>query len=257
MPSSNVVWDIDGPLGIVTFARPDARNALTWEMYDALVEVCDLVDASPVRVLIIRGSGGAFSSGTDIEQFGTVRTGDDGLAYERRLGAVIDRLERVTKPTIASVEGAAVGGGCAIAVACDLRVCAESARFGVPVSRTLGNCLSLENCARLADLVGVGRVVDLLLTGRLVSADEALAWGLASRVVPTDRLDEQTRVLARELATRASSTIGATKAILRRLGAHRRQGAGAADDLIAACYASREFREGVVAFAEKRKPDFT
>ena len=87
-------------------------------------------------------------------------------------------------PTIASIEGVAVGGGCAIAVACDLRVCADTAAFGVPVARTLGNCLSLENTARLADLIGPGRVADLLLTGRLVKADEALAWGLATSVVP-------------------------------------------------------------------------
>ena len=154
MPSSNVAWDIDGPVGTLTLARPQARNALTWEMYDAIVETCELVDATSVRVLIIRGSGGAFSAGTDIAQFGDLLTGDDGLAYERRIGAVVERLAGVRVPTIASVDGVAVGGGCAIAVACDLRICSDSAAFGVPVARTLGNCLSLENTARLADLVG-------------------------------------------------------------------------------------------------------
>ena len=127
-------------------------------MYDAIVEACDLADASPVRVLIVRGSGGAFSSGTDIAQFSAVRTGQDGVAYEQRIGAVIDRVERLRMPTIAAVEGVAVGGGCALAVACDFRVCADTAAFGVPVARTLGNCLSMDNCARLADLVGPARV---------------------------------------------------------------------------------------------------
>jgi enoyl-CoA hydratase/carnithine racemase len=225
-------------------------------MYDAIVEACDLVDASAVRALIVRGSGGAFSSGTDISQFTDLRTGADGVAYERRIGAVVDRLERVRVPTIASIDGVAVGGGCAIAVACDLRVCADTAAFGVPVARTLGNCLSIENLGRLVDLVGQGRVVDLLMTGRLVKAEEALAWGLATRVVPAAELEATTAALAADLAARAASTLTATKTMLRRLREHRRPPAGSADDLVTACYASAEFREGVAAFAEKRPPRF-
>ncbi len=256
MPSSNVVWDIDGPLGTLTFARPEAKNAMTWDMYDAVVDACDLVDASDVRVLIIRGSAGAFSAGTDISQFAGLTTGEAGVAYERRIGAVIDRLERVTKVTIAAIDGPAVGGGCAMAVACDLRVCSDTARFGVPVARTLGNCLSVENLARLVDLIGPGRAADMMLTGRLVSADEALEWGLATRVAPVGELDADTRSLAADLATRASSTVTATKAMLRRLREHRRPSAGASDDLIAACYASADFREGVAAFAARRRPVF-
>jgi len=252
-----VAWDIDGPVGTLTLARPHARNALTWDMYDAVVEACDLADASSVRVLIVRGSGGAFSAGTDISQFAGLASGDDGVAYERRIGAVLDRVEQVRVPTIASIEGAAVGGGCALAVACDLRICADTAVFGVPVARTLGNCLSIENLARLVDLVGAGRVADLMMTGRLVKAEEALAWGLASRVVPVADLEATTRNVAAELSSRAASTLTATKQMLRRLREHRRPAAGAGDDLIAACYASAEFREGVAAFAEKRAPRFT
>lgn len=229
---------------------------MTWDMYDAIVEACDLVDASDVRVLIIRGSGGAFSAGTDIAQFAGLTTGAAGVAYEQRIGAVIDRLERVTKVTIASIDGPAVGGGCAIAVACDLRLCADTAKFGVPVARTLGNCLSVENLARLVDLIGAGRAADMMATGRLVSADQALEWGLATRVSPVGEIDADTAALASELATRAVSTITATKAMLRRLREHRRPPAGSCDDLIAACYASPEFREGVAAFAERRKPRF-
>ena len=225
-------------------------------MYDAIVEACDLVDASPARALIVRGSGGAFSSGTDIAQFADLATGAAGLAYERRIGAVIDRLERVRVPTVAAIDGVAVGGGCALAVACDLRVCADTAAFGVPVARTLGNCLSIENLSRLVDLVGAGRAADLLFTGRLVKAPEALTWGLASRVVPAADLDATARSIADDLAQRAASTLGATKTMLRRLREHRRPPPGSADDLVAACYASAEFREGVAAFAEKRPPRF-
>ena len=257
MPSSNVVWDIAGPLATLTFARPEAKNALTWDMYDALVTACDAVEAAAARVLIIRGSDGAFSAGTDIAQFAGLTTGEAGVAYERRIEAVIDRLERVTKITIASVAGPAVGGGCAIAVACDLRMCAETAKFGVPVARTLGNCLSVENLARLADLIGLGRATEVMLTGRLVSADQALEWGLATRVSPVGELEADTIALAHDLATRAPSTVVATKQMLRRLREYRRPPAGACDDLIAACYASAEFREGVAAFAGKRTPVFS
>lgn len=257
MPSSNVVLDIDGPVATVTLRRTAARNALTWEMYDALVEACEAVATTGARVLILRGSGGAFSAGTDITQFDAVRTGADGIAYERRIGAVVDRLEAVEIPTIASVDGPAVGGGCALAIACDLRIAAHTATFGVPVARTLGNCLSVENLARLVDLIGAGRTTELLATGRLVSADQALEWGLVTRVVPPGELDTETLALALDLSRRAASTLRTTKAMLRRLRAARRPPAGACDDLVEACYASDEFREGVAAFAAKRRPAFS
>jgi len=193
MPSSNLAWDINGSVGVVTFNRPEARNALTWDMYDALVAACDAAEtADGVRVLIIRGAGGAFAAGTDISQFGEFANGDAGVAYERRLDAVIDRIERVALPTIAEVDGAAVGGGCAIAMACDFRLCSDRARFGVPVSRTLGNCLSIANTARMVDLIGVAATRDLLLSGRLMDAIEAHQCGLATLVLPPDELERET-----------------------------------------------------------------
>jgi enoyl-CoA hydratase/carnithine racemase len=257
MPSSNVAWDMSESIGTLTFNRPHARNALTWDMYDALAEACDRVDADPsLRVLIIRGEGGAFAAGTDIGQFADFTGGADGVAYEQRLDGLIDRLEGLRIPTVAEVDGAAVGGGCLIALACDLRVCSDRARFGVPVARTLGNCLSMANTARLVDLVGTARVRDLVLTGRLVDSGEALALGLATRVVPVASLGLEVRALAGELAARASSTVTATKALLRRLRDFRRPPPGSADDIIAACYASDDFREGVTAFREGRTPTF-
>jgi enoyl-CoA hydratase len=254
MPSSNFVWDIEGSIGTLTFNRPQARNALTWDMYEALVDTCELVDTREIRVLVIRGAGGAFAAGTDITQFGDFRTGDDGVAYERRLDTVIDRLEAVNKITVAAVDGPAVGGGCAIALACDLRICSERARFGVPVARTLGNCLSAANLARLVDVIGSARALDMLLTARLIDADEALGLGLATRVVPAASLDAEIGQLAAELSHRAASTVTATKAVLRRLREERRP--APADDIVAACYASVEFREGVAAFLEGRKPSW-
>lgn len=256
MPSSNVAWDINGSVAVVTLNRPEARNALTWDMYDALIEACDAAEANPgVRVLIIRGSGGAFAAGTDISQFRDF-DGDAGVAYERRLDAVIDRIERVPLVTIAEVDGAAAGGGCAIAMACDLRVVSERAKFGVPVSRTLGNCLSMANTARMVDLIGPAATRDLLLTGRMLDAREAQAAGLANVVVPAAELEREACKIAGELAQRARSTIVATKAMLSRLRDHRRPPAGVADDIIRACYGSSEFKEGVTAFLAGRKPNF-
>ena len=257
MPSSNVAWDINESVAVVTLNRPEARNALTWDMYDALVEACDAAEANPdVRVLIIRGSGGAFAAGTDISQFREFDSGDDGIAYERRLDAVIDRIERLPLATIAEIDGAAAGGGCAIAMACDLRICSERARFGVPVSRTLGNCLSMANTARMVDLIGPALTRDLLLTGRMIDAREAIAAGLVSTMVESSRLEQETFKIAAELSTRARSTVAATKAILIRLRDHRRPPPGAADDVIRECYASEEFKEGVTAFLAGRKPNW-
>jgi len=254
MPSSNFTWDIVGSLGILTFTRPEARNALTWDMYEAVERACDAADQDDrIRVLIIRGAGGAFAAGTDIGQFSSFSSGSDGVEYERRLDGLADRLEAVRVPTIAQVDGPAVGGGCLIAIVCDLRICSDRARFGVPVARTLGNCLSLANTARMADLIGTGRVRDLLLTGRLIEADQALAIGLATRVVPADQLEATVQQMAAELTTRASSTIQATKEILRLLRRYRTP-TGAAEDVIERCYGSADFREGVAAFVERRAP---
>ncbi|HXT29540.1 MAG TPA: enoyl-CoA hydratase, partial [Vicinamibacterales bacterium] len=229
-----------------------------WAMYDALVAACDRVDADDtVRVFVVRAEGEAFAAGTDIRQFTSFASGDEGLAYERKLDAVIDRLERVAVPTIAQVHGVAAGAGCAIALTCDFRVCTPAAQFGVPIARTLGNCLSAANVARIADLIGPARTKDLLFTGRLIDAAEATSLGLVTAVVERQGLDAAVRDLAQTLAANAPLTIRATKETLRRLAVRRRLDAGAADDLIAACYASADFREGVASFIEKRRPRFT
>jgi enoyl-CoA hydratase/carnithine racemase len=256
--STEARFESTGPVAFLTFDRPQARNALTWAMYDALVAACDRVDADDtVRVFVVRAEGEAFAAGTDIRQFTSFASGDEGLAYERKLDAVIDRLERVAVPTIAQVHGVAAGAGCAIALTCDFRVCTPAAQFGVPIARTLGNCLSAANVARIADLIGPARTKDLLFTGRLIDAAEATSLGLVTAAVERQGLDAAVRDLAQTLAANAPLTIRATKETLRRLAVRRRLDAGAADDLIAACYASADFREGVASFIEKRRPRFT
>jgi enoyl-CoA hydratase/carnithine racemase len=160
------VFATEGSIAYLTFNRPEARNAMTWSMYDALARACDAVESDPaVRVFVLRAAGDAFVAGTDIRQFTAFASADDGLEYEARMESVIGRLERLSVPTIAQVQGVAAGGGCILALVCDLRVCTPAARFGVPIARTLGNCLSAANHARLMDLIGPGRTKDLLMTG--------------------------------------------------------------------------------------------
>ena len=192
---THTLFEINGPIATLTFNRPEARNAMTWEMYEALVAACDRADGDPnVRVLILRGAGGkAFVAGTDISQFQSFTDRADGIKYEERLDHVLDRLERVTKPTIAQVQGVAAGGGCAIALTCDLRVATPESTFGIPIARTLGNCLSAASYSRLLDHLGPGRVKDLLFTGRLVSGEEARDLGLVNRLVADDVFDQAFR----------------------------------------------------------------
>jgi len=252
-------FEVDGSIAILTFNRPAARNAMTWEMYGALTAVCDDVDADDnIRVLILRGAGGkAFVAGTDISQFQNFRTREYAPAYEHRLDSTLDRLERVTKPTIAQIEGVAAGGGCAIAICCDLRIATPESTIGVPVARTLGNCLSGATTSRLVDIVGPARAKEMLLTGRLVPAAEAHALGLVNQIAGPDDIGAAVRALATQLTANAPLTIRASKEMIRRIAAHRRLPAGGDHDLIERCYLSDDFRNAVTAFAEKRKPEWT
>jgi len=256
---AHTVFEADGPVATLTFNRPEARNAMTWEMYQALVEACERVDRdAAIQVLVFRGAGGkAFVAGTDIAQFQDFKNREDGLKYEERLDRVLDRLERVAKPTIAQVEGVAAGGGCAIALTCDLRVATPQATFGIPIARTLGNCLSGASYSRLLDVMGPGAVKDMLFTGRLIGGAEAHALGLVNRLVPADEIEATVRALAAEIAANAPLTLRATKEMIRRIVAKRRLPAGEDADMVEMCYTSADFREGVTAFLAKRKPVWT
>jgi enoyl-CoA hydratase len=234
--------------------RPAARNALTFAMYDRIAAICRDVPAdASVKAVVLTGSGDAFVAGTDIAQFVDFKTATQALEYEHRMDAWLGAIEDVRVPTIAALRGPVVGGGLAIAAACDLRVAAPSARFGVPVARTLGNCFSAANLVRLTALVGLGRVKELVLTARLIDAQEALAIGLVSEVVPDEAaLDARVDELVEQLASFAPLTMYATKEMARRIRA--RMLPDEASDLVALCYTSADFREGVAAFIERRKP---
>ena len=247
----------DGPIVTLTFNRPEARNAMTWDMYQRLNQACEEVDADDtVRVLVLKGAGGkAFVAGTDISQFTAFESGEDGLRYEREGDQRLGRVARVKKPVIAQIQGYAVGGGLGIAAGADLRIATPDARFGAPIARTLGNCLSMQAYARYMDLFGPSRLKEMIFTARLLPAEEALAAGFVHEIVPADAIEARVRELAQTLASHAPITLWVTKEAVRRLQEARALPDG--DDLVAATYGSADFREGVRAFIDKRPPRWT
>ena len=242
----SVDWDRRGPAAWVTFNRPEAHNAMTFEMYEQLFACCERADAEDdVRVLVLRGAGGkAFVAGTDIRQFLDFSSAEDGLEYERTIDRIVGQLERVRVPTIALVDGFAMGSGLALSAACDVRICSPAAVFGLPIARTVGNCLSMENYARLAALLGEARVKDIVFTARRVEASEAQAIGFATEVV--DDAEARVEELCELLSSHAAMTMWATKEALRRL-----RPVPDGDDLVRAVYGSAEFRERVEAFLRR------
>lgn len=252
--TADVLFERRGPIGWVTFNRPEQRNAMTFAMYEAIVRICDAAEADPtLAVLVLRGAGEkAFVAGTDIGQFRAFTDPRHAIEYEERMDRVIGRLEAVARPTIALIRGYAVGGGASIAMACDLRICTPDARFGVPIARTLGNCLSMNNYARLVDLIGPARTKQLIFTAQMVEAADAQAIGLANEVVPGDEIEARVTTLAEQIAANAPLTIRVTKEAVRRVQIARRPPHN--QDLILRAYMSEDFREGISAFLEKRKP---
>ena len=246
----------DGVLWLV-ISRPAARNAMTFAMYDALEQASRRANEdAAVKALVITGEGGAFIAGTDIAQFADFRTAEQAYAYEERMDRVLGALEEVRKPTIAAIAGATTGGGLAIAASCDLRLATSVASFGMPIARTLGNCLSLANLMRLAALIGAARVKELIFTARIIDAQEAKMIGLVNEVVADDvALAARATELAAAMATYAPLTLWATKEGLRRIRERMLPDEGA--DLVALCYTSEDFREGVRAFMERRRPKWT
>ncbi|WP_049577215.1 enoyl-CoA hydratase [Streptomyces sp. SBT349] len=246
----------EGDVVRITLSHPERRNALTFAMYDRLAEACDLADEPGVRVVVLRGAGGrAFAAGTDIRHFTAFDEesgGEQGLAYERRVGRSLARLLALRAPLVGVVEGPAVGGGLALAAACDLLLATPDARFGAPIARTLGNLLPAPVVARLKDRLGGARALGMLLTAELMDAPTAAAAGLVHAVVDREELDARAEDLVERLRTAAPLTLAGLKETDRRLAA-----AAAAvdtDDLLRRAYGSADFREGVRAFLARETP---
>jgi len=241
----------------VTFNRPQARNAMKITMYDRLVEICNEVNADDgVRVVVLTGAGDkAFVAGTDISEFENFKKPEDALRYEAHMNNVMDVLERVRVPMLAAVRGACTGGGMSIATQCDLRIATPDSRFGYPVARTLGNCLSIENYKRLVDQLGYTAVKQNVYTAKLLDAERAYQLGFVSEIVAADALLPRAGEIAETIAGNAPLTIRATKEALRRIAREGKAAEGS--DLVLSCYMSNDFREGMTAFFEKRPANWT
>lgn len=251
---SDILYDIADGVGVVTFNRPEVRNSMKIAMYERLAEICR--EPGHPLVLILRGAGDrAFAAGTDMTEFRGFSQPQDALDYEARMDRVLGDVERCRIPTIAAITGACTGGGAAIAAACDIRICDARLKFGFPIARTLGNCLSIGNLNRLAALIGQGRLREVLFTARLIGADEALAIGLMAEILDdADTVHTRAAEIAETLKTHAPLTLRATKEALRRL---RVDGPGAdASDIIVDTYMSADFKEGMEAFLAKRPPNW-
>ena len=250
-----LLYELRDGVAYVTLNRPQARNALTFAMYERLAEICNQANTDKaIKAILVTGGGDkAFAAGTDISQFRAFDKEQDALDYEARIDRVMNAIENCRVPLIAAIHGACTGGGASIAAACDLRIASRAMKYGFPVARTLGNCLSLSSYARLVYLVGPALVKDIVFQARLIEADEALAKGLVNELCEDQAaLMKRGEELARLVAGMAPLTLQATKEALLRLRPKVAHGEG--NDLVLMCYMSQDFREGMDAFLNKRKP---
>jgi enoyl-CoA hydratase/carnithine racemase len=253
---ADLLYEVRDGIGRITFNRPLARNSLTFGMYERLAEICASAGKDrSLKVLILTGAGDkAFASGTDINQFRAFKTPQDAIDYETRIDDVLGALEQCQVPTIAAINGVCAGGGAGIAACCDIRIGIRTAKFGFPIARTLGNCLSMANLGRLSRLIGAARLKEIIFTARLIEAEEAVGLGLLNGVVEDlSALERRADELARLVASHAPLTLRATKQALLRMQPKVRED----EELILMCYQSRDFREGMDAFLSKRQPQWT
>ncbi|HUH58831.1 MAG TPA: enoyl-CoA hydratase [Candidimonas sp.] len=236
----------------IVIDRPERHNAMTLPMYEEMLSLVEQCTKEPTTgCILFRGTGGkSFISGTDISYFTDFTNGKQGLDYEAFVERVIDAVERIAIPTIAVIDGWAVGGGLALATACDFRVCSDTSRFGAPIAKTLSNTLSSRNIARLESAFGVPRVKKMLLLAEYVSAEEASSCGYAYEVCAQNELDGAAHALAGRLMGLSAVTQRAVKESLRRLVVEQRLDD---DDLIEEVYGSQAFRDGVAAFTSGGK----
>jgi enoyl-CoA hydratase/carnithine racemase len=241
----------EGGVLTLTFNRPRQRNAMTWGMYEGLYEACERADADDeIRVMVLKAAGDkAFVAGTDISQFADFTSGEDGVAYEEKIARIVTRLEDVNVPTVAAVRGYCVGGGLGIASVCDLRVATRSALFGIPIARTLGNCLSMNNYSLLLSHLGPARTLDMLLRARLFTGEEAAGAGFVAELCDDDELDATVDGVVKTLLGHAPLSMWATKEAVRRI---RRANVPDGDDIVSRVFGSEDFHAAVAAFATKQ-----
>jgi enoyl-CoA hydratase len=260
MPSEKMISKVDGGVGWMIFNNPERHNAISLEMWEAALEIMAGFSADPaVRVMVVTGAGGkAFASGADISKFKDERQAAEAVAhYQATTQKAYSAIQGMAIPTIAMIRGYCIGGGTAAAVCCDLRICTENAKFGVPAAK-LGLGYGMQRAQPLVDLVGPAYAKEMFFTGRQFDAREAERMGLVNRVVADDQLEPTVEELARTIAGNAPLTVRAAKLVVGELlkDAQDRDVA-ATERAVDACFKSNDYKEGQAAFAEKRKPRFT
>jgi enoyl-CoA hydratase len=258
--AGQIVTETRGAMVRLIIDNPAKRNAVSLDMWQALGQALDraAVDQE-VRVLVLTGAGErAFSAGADISRFEDERASEQAQQhYNRIVGQVSIRLERFPKPTLAAIRGVCIGGGVGLATCCDLRLCGESARFGIPAAR-LGLGYGFASVERVAHLVGPANAQEIYYTARQFNAREAYAMGLVNRVVPDATLDAYVDHYARTIAANAPLTIAAIKAAAIELTkAPSERDLAKVERMVEACGSSQDYVEGRRAFMEKRPPAFT
>ncbi|MEQ8391453.1 MAG: enoyl-CoA hydratase [Thalassospira sp.] len=256
MSEGKVTLSVQGNRAVITFDRPDSHNAMTKTMYSQLYSICvELGRRDDIRVAVLRGKGGAaFVAGSDISIFDTFSSGQDGIDYEAEMEVYTRALEDLPFPTIAVIEGWAVGGGLNLASVCDIRISTPNARMGVPIAKTVGNCLSIFNYARLVAGFGASRAKRLMIMGDFIGADEARACGFLTEVVTNDELEDRVDQICNRIERNAPITMRVSKQAIGRVlkaGIHQE-----AEDLIAAAYGSKDFKVGISGFQTKTQPQW-
>jgi enoyl-CoA hydratase len=258
--TSKLLLEKDGPIGWIIFNQPEKRNAVSQEMWQQMPEyVHDLATDDAIRVVVLRGAGDqAFVAGADISQFKDRRRNmADEEEYRRISGRGQESLGTLTKPLLAMIHGYCVGGGVGIAVACDIRIAADDASFGIPAAR-LGLGYHYHGMEKLMKLIGPASTKEIFFTARTdFSAADALRMGLVNQVVPKAELEAFTRSYAERMARNAPLTLRSAKATVEQLlRPPADRDLALLDKLMADCFNSQDYQEGVKAFSEKRRPQF-
>ncbi len=258
---NELLFHAENGIGTITLNRPHRRNALSFGMYARIKQICAVAgrqdDPHQLRVIIFQGGGDmAFAAGTDISQFKDFTRREDAIEYEQMIEQVLHEIEHCEVPTIAALNGFVTGGGAAIAAACAIRIGSASIRVGVPIAKTLGNCLAIANLRRFIALIGEARTTHILLTAQLISAQDALLAGFITELCDDqEHVEKRALEIAQSITQSAPLTIKATLMGIRRLREATQLPAD--HDLITMCFGSDDFKEGVSAFFEKRPANWT